>query len=435
MLRRLLIVLAVLVIQVVLAVIVITALAVKPADPAMPPPPAITVADLDRLRALLPGGDPRKLVDGRPIAIRLGARDIDLLLQQALARLPQLRGARAQATLDDGWGLLRLSLAIPPIGPLGDTIPMSVRLRAADGTLSIVEARIGSIPLPGWLVEGALRVGPSLLPPSSARHVAQGLRELWESTRGWSIAAQRLEFGYLPQRDLARRLASGGRDLVLPPAERARIGHYLAHAGWLASASGRPSQSMLVMLRDMTAEAESRTRAGGEALAESRAAVLALAIYAVGRTELAARALGVAAPAGRAVPITLLGRPDLAQHWLVSAALALESDARTADTIGVFKEILDSRGGSGFSFADLAADRAGVRFGEAARADPRRWQARVATTGRESDLMPAIDLLPEGLQEPEFLRRFQARDNEAWARMRGEIERRISACRFFALPG
>jgi hypothetical protein len=435
MLRSLLIVLTVLVIQLALAVVVITALVVKPADPALEPPPAVTVADLERLRALLPGGDPRKLVDGRPIAIRLGERDIDLLLQQALTRLPMLRGARAQASLEAGSGLLRLTLAIPRIGPLGDTIPMAVRVRAAGGTLSIDEARIGSIPLPGWLVEAALRVGPWLLPPSAARTVAQGLRELWASTGGWSIGPQRLEFGYLPQRDLARRLATGGRDLVLPPADRARIAHYLAHAGWLATTGGRPSQSMLPMLRDIVAEAESRSRQGGDALAESRAAVLGLAIYAVGRGELAARALGVAIPPGRPVPITLLGRPDLAQHWLVSAALALEADARTADAIGVFKEVLDSRGGSGFSFADLAADRAGVRFGEAARTDPRRWQSRVAITGRELDLMPAIDTLPEGLQEPAFMRRFQARDNEAWAQMRAEIERRIAACRFFAVPG
>lgn len=433
--RTLLLVFAVLILQIIVAVALIAVLVIKPADPAAAPPPAITANDLDRMRALLPGGDPRRLIDGRPIPIRLGARDIDLLLQQALLRLPALRNVHAQATLDEGWGLLRLTLAIPRVGPLGDTIPLVVRVRAADGALAIDEARVGSIPVPGWLAEGILRTAPWLLPPSVARTMAQGLREAWQGTSGWAIGRQRLEFAYAPQRDLARRLADSGRDLVLPAADRARIAHYLDHASWLASMGGRPTQPMVAMLRDVVAEAESRTRQGGDALAESRAAVLGLAIYVVGRGELASRALGVAVPARPTVPVTLLGRQDLAQHWLVSAALALEADARTADAIGVFKELLDSRGGSGFSFADLAADRAGVRFGEAARADPRRWQARIATTGRETDLMPQIDALPEGLQEPEFLRRFQARDSEAWARMRAEIERRISLCRFFALPG
>jgi hypothetical protein len=433
--RTLLLVFVVLGFQLVLAVVIMAALIVKPANPAAPPPPALTATDLDRLRGLLPGGDPRRLLEGGPVPIRLGARDIDLLMQQALLRLPALRHAQAQATLDDGWGLLRLTLAIPPVGPLGDTIPIMVRVRASHGALAIDEARVGSIPVPGWLAEGVLRAAPWLLPPSAARSMAQGLREAWLGTSGWAIGRQRLEFAYAPQRDLARRLADSGRDLVLPAADRARIAHYLDHAGWLAAAGGRPTQPMVAMLRDVVAEAENRTRQGGDPLAESRAAVLGLAIYAVGRGELAARVLGVAVPARPIVPLTLLERQDLAQHWLVSAALTLEADARTADAIGVFKEVLDSRGGSGFSFADLAADRAGVRFGEAARADPRRWQARIATTARETDLMPRIDALPEALQEPEFMRRFQARDNEAWARMRAEIERRVSLCRFFALPG
>ena len=33
------------------------------------------------------------------------------------------------------------------------------------------------------------------------------------------------------------------------------------------------------------------------------------------------------------------------------------------DAIGVYKEVRDSRGGSGFSFNDMAANRAGTRFG------------------------------------------------------------------------
>ena len=56
----------------------------------------------------------------------------------------------------------------------------------------------------------------------------------------------------------------------------------------------------------------------------------------------------------------------------------------------------------------------------------------VAALSLESDLMPAIDRLPEGLQAPEFQRRFQARDNAAYAQVQAEIERRLANCRFFA---
>jgi uncharacterized protein YfiM (DUF2279 family) len=60
----------------------------------------------------------------------------------------------------------------------------------------------------------------------------------------------------------------------------------------------------------------------------------------------------------------LLGRYDSAQHFVISAALAAWAGEPAANAIGVYKEIDDSRRGSGFSFADLAADRAGTRFGE-----------------------------------------------------------------------
>ena len=60
---------------------------------------------------------------------------------------------------------------------------------------------------------------------------------------------------------------------------------------------------------------------------------------------------------------TLAGRHDLKQHFFISAGLQAASDANIAFTIGEFKELLDSdKGGSGFSFDDLAADRAGLRL-------------------------------------------------------------------------
>jgi hypothetical protein len=59
------------------------------------------------------------------------------------------------------------------------------------------------------------------------------------------------------------------------------------------------------------------------------------------------------------------GRHDLAQHFVVSAALTAVTGAKAAEAAGVLKELLDAEpGGSGFSFADLAADLSGVAFAE-----------------------------------------------------------------------
>ena len=66
--------------------------------------------------------------------------------------------------------------------------------------------------------------------------------------------------------------------------------------------------------------------------------------------------------------LTMAGRGDLAQHFTVSAAVSAAAGAALADFIGLYKEIDDARRGSGFSFADLAADRAGTRLGQLATA-------------------------------------------------------------------
>jgi hypothetical protein len=45
--------------------------------------------------------------------------------------------------------------------------------------------------------------------------------------------------------------------------------------------------------------------------------------------------------------------------------------------------------------------------------------------------MPSITALPEGLQDPEFRRRFERRDSVAYHRVQDDIERRLDQCDFY----
>ena len=85
--------------------------------------------------------------------------------------------------------------------------------------------------------------------------------------------------------------------------------------------------------------------------------------------------------------VTLQGRVDWAQHFIISAALTLVGGDIISDAIGLFKEVEDSRIGSGFSFADLAADKAGTRFGGYATSvrQASELQERLAVIPREDD--------------------------------------------------
>jgi para-nitrobenzyl esterase len=81
-------------------------------------------------------------------------------------------------------------------------------------------------------------------------------------------------------------------------------------------------------------------------------------------------------------------------------------------------------------FNDIAADRAGTRFGALAvsgGAGLARLQPLVARGPREADLIPDVRDLPEFMAEPEFIRRFGGVGAPPYRRMMADIEQRIAA--------
>src|SRR5690606_3243967 len=154
-------------------------------------------------------------------------------------------------------------------------------------------------------------------------------------------------------------LSSTGRDLLVPPALAERLQLYTAQVNELAARERGPRTSLMNILPDLFSFAQAQ---GGSAVEQSHAAIIALTLYQFDVD--AARLLSAdisARPRQRGVRYMLHQRYDVAEHFLASAALGLSADAALADYLGFLKELDDSRlGGSGFSFIDVAADRAGV---------------------------------------------------------------------------
>ncbi len=165
------------------------------------------------------------------------------------------------------------------------------------------------------------------------------------------------------------------------------------------------------------------------AIEENRAAILVVTFYTLGKSlkSLAPEAATWPRPVRRTV--TVSGRDDFAKHFMVSATIAAYADTALSDVVGLYKEIEDSRTGSGFSFNDIAADRAGTRFGEKAVASielAQQLQLRVASGLKDSDLMPPWSDLPEFMPEVEFKQRFGGIDAPAYRQMMQEIDQRVS---------
>jgi hypothetical protein len=169
---------------------------------------------------------------------------------------------------------------------------------------------------------------------------------------------------------------------------------------------------------------------------ENSAALLALAIYLgdprfdkLGGLNLKTELLGRSAY-GQGVHLG--GRQDLRLHFVISAGLKILTDQGISTAIGEFKELLDAgRGGSGFSFVDLAADRAGIRFAEAAT-DPEggalRLQRLLAANPAELLFFPIVADLPENIPREQFEQLYKGVDGAKYNSMVRDIDRRIDSC-------
>lgn len=367
--------------------------------------------DVARALALLRRHDPRHVGAGMARPLTLLERDIELLADHTLQRT--LQGA-TQVELRAGSATLRASLHLPAhaLAPLfGRWLNVELALDAGPRWPVVHSASLGRLPLPASWVAPVLR---HLADHAGLQAEQQFAAELLQQVR---FEPGRLTVVYAWRQDSPQRLLSA----LLPVAEQQRLQLYGRRLAELTAAQPAAADLALAdLLVPLVRLAAQRTAEGADAATENRAALVALTLWANG----AAPTPGAARPRAR---LLLAGRDDYPRHFLVSAALAAEGGGPLSKAIGLYKELVDARGGSGFSFTDLAANRAGTRFGERAVSDPRRLQAAVAAGVRDHDLVPPLADLPEFLPEPEFARRFGAVGAPPYEALLAEIDRRIDA--------
>lgn len=400
-------------------IVLVLALRFEPQVPVDTPSVAATGRSIAALRAQ----DPRRLPPGTPASLVLNTED----LQQLLNRASERAGPVAwRVRLGAGTADVQASVALPGT-PLW--LNVDATLRQTDTLPELQRWRVGALPLPAWAGERALRALLATLDHGFEAGLARDLVRRVEMRPG------QLRVVYVWRGDLAERL----RAALLPPAELARLHAYaerIAAAGSaLPPGAGVALDELLPPVFDLARE---RSTAGEDAKQENRAAILALVLTAEGRdfASLSPAARDWPKPPRR--PVTLGGRNDLARHFLIAALLTFEGGEQLADTMSLAKEVDDLRFGSGFSFTDLAAGRAGARFATLAIDSPRRLQAVAAGGVGAGDLLPEVSDLPEFLSPREFRRRFVEVGSPAYRTTMALVEKRVAAlplaARVDALP-
>lgn len=388
----------------------------------------VTAADAKRAREIF--REFRALTEAAPSnrTLKVNQRDLNSALKFAMRAVPRIQGAAR--VLPRSINVI-VSLELPFVGWLNVTAEVG----ASEDGLKVTSFRFGRFGLPPGMVLETVRNVLDIV-------LGDGLGSVAANSIGFvRIQGDVVAVGVAMDRDERKALARSAKSKIRRVAGIVSEEHVRRY--WLAldraARTGSQAQfgSFAGYLKQAIILAADHV-SGPDPEKEMQAAILALAIY-CGHIKFQ-NIVGDVVPEQRkrtptrCASATLAGRHDLRQHFSISAGLKTASDAGIAFAIGEFKELLDSnKGGSGFSFDDIAADRAGIEFArKITTVDPKQWRLIAATIRSEDAFFPRVAGLPSNMPEAEFRSKFGAVDSKKYKAMLDEIDRRIARSRLFA---
>jgi len=375
-------------------------------------------ADIARAKTILRQNDARHHPPMTNRTIELSSQDLNLAANYLLQKFA--RGG-AQLDLLQNRMDVKASAQIPRL-PWRRFVNIETSISTGNGRPEVTRLRIGQLAIPGSLATLIVQRTLAHFSDSAQAGSATGLVKRLQLFRDRLLITYRWNPALIDQ----------ARDTLLSRDDREALRVYHDRLVGLQSQGIGRNGSLINLLQPLFTTALERSHEH-DPVAENVALLTLLGAWA-SRQDI-----------GRLVPdqpqspgsfrLKIEGRKDFAQHFLTSAALAARGDSALSDAVGLFKEISDTDSGSGFSFTDIAADRAGSRFGELATRSPqdaRRVQQRLAAGVKETDIMPRAKDLPEHMRSDVFSQRFGHIGSPAYRRMMEEIEARINACSLYS---
>ncbi|MCX5643195.1 MAG: hypothetical protein NTZ17_00680 [Phycisphaerae bacterium] len=392
----------------------------------------VTSAEKRRLVDLFRDKNPVSLEDGRICTLWLTEHDLNVLLSWGLSLGSPAQ--KASVGLAPGSASLAASVRVP----LGAERCRYLNLELAGGVgvekgvlrLDMDRGRLGGIEVPRRLLGWLSRIVAAQI------RLDRRWKPFLEATQEMRIEPKLVRLAYgcvrLPpelRRELLGPTAANEETLA---STRAQIDHFLAVVKPLP-----PSQLTFGLCFETVFALARERSAQRDPVMENRAGIFALGIL-LGHPRIKeflgwARAERDEDAARLALArVVLRGRSDWTKHFCVSAVIAVLSDEAVSGAAGLLKEELDAdTGGSGFSFSDLLADRAGTTFAIRATCDEaaaRAMQARLAGGFRVDDFFPPAADLPEGIPDAQFQSQYGGVGGERYLRLIEEIERRVTGC-------
>lgn len=375
--------------------------------------------------------NPVRLRQGQTRELELSVQDLDVILAWGLSVL----GAtpKAQVETSPNEALLRASAPLPLVDRHFNLIwGMRGGVKEGNLELRLSELTVGQLQAPGWLLSPASAFAETVVQNDrTLQPVLNGIDLLRFDEKGLTITYRRME---VRGDRLSGILSQLGPDEAVLEAARAQLQHLASVAPDLAGREDRFGACMQTTFALAKVRSES-----SDPVTENSGAILALANV-LGHPQLrvfsglesdrdtiaqARRELG---------KVTLRNRADWTKHFFVSAGLTQLSSSTISHDAGLLKEELDADmegGGSGFSFADLLADRAGTLFAWAATHDSQRaraMQARLSQAFEVDQFFPHADGLAEGIPDEVLQGYYGGVGGAEYQRVIKTIERRLQSC-------
>jgi len=394
----------------------------------------VSSAEKRRLVQLIRSKSPRYLTEGQTNTLRLTEHDINVLLSWGLLLGSQNR--KAKVSLERDMVLLSMSIGVAPGG--GKTRYLNLEMAGSSEiereilNLDVEKCRLGSLEVPQWFL--------NLISPVVTLQLRGDrlLKPFLDAAKAVEIESDSIAVTYgplhLPPHGFREELfgpAGWGEELLA--STRAQAEHLLA----VISQSPDKQPSFNECVENAFALARIRSIDGRDPVIENRAAIFSLGMLLghprvedfLGPVQISHSNHAARRTLSRVV---IRGRSDWTKHFCVTAAIALLSDEIVSDAASLLKEELDSDiGGSGFSFSDILASRAGTTFAlwatrneDAARA----IQDRIVRGFQIDEFFPPAADLPEGITDAELQTQYGGVGGEGYRRIIEEIERRIATC-------
>ena len=389
--------------------------------------------NIKRVKQIITANKPRRLYLKQRRTLHLSENDLNLLMSYGISQGLNIDFILTEAQIENGHMRIITTIRLPFHVFSKQYINLTLDFGLKGALLSIEHCRIGAIAIPRIIVQPLLKSAHQIL------FILPWYEDIWqhsENIQKTVLSRDALTVFYTLNYYTFEAIKETGRSFLLSEKQQQLLVEYYNQLCDLTHQHRYQKDATVRIIRDMIGFAAKKTESGQNPIIQNTTALQVLCLYSIGQRleRLLSKDFKKTIKRPFRTRFTFYNRSDLTKHFLVSAAVTASAGSRFAQHLGIAKEVNDATGGSGFSFSDLAADKAGVRFAEMATRsapDALNFQKRAEQIKSQEDMMPVISHLPEGIMELEFKKKYVDLDSEAYQMVEAEINRRLNQCRLY----